>query len=82
MNIQYGSTDENRIFDSQRLHFNKNHHLILYFMTVEQQLSIEEEISQLETDLFLLKEQKNPDNREIHRIEKRLEDLNERLTSG
>ena len=51
-------------------------------MTVEQQISLEEEISQLETDLFLLKEQKNPDVREIHRIEKKLEDLNERLTSG
>lgn len=51
-------------------------------MTVEQQISLEEEISQLETEIFLMENEEFPDNREINKLKKQLEDLNERLTSG
>jgi len=51
-------------------------------MTVEQQISLEEEISQLETEIFLMENEEFPDNRLINKLKKQLEDLNERLTSG
>ena len=51
-------------------------------MTVEQQISLEEQINQVETDLFLLKEEKIPDNREIHRLEKKLSELQDKLNEG
>ena len=41
-------------------------------MTVEQQISLEEEISQLETEIFLMENEEFPDNREINKLKNNL----------